>query len=59
MYPALAAILASVLISRFGPKNKGPKKPDVPFTAAVWSILVPVGVVLLIGVLAGQIYLLP
>ena len=59
MYGAVAAILASLLISRLGPKNKGPGKPNVPFTALVWGILMPVGLVLLIGVLTGQIYLLP
>ena len=59
MYGAVAAIIASLLISRFGPKNKGPDKPSVPFTAMVWSILVPAGLVLFVAVLAGQIYLLP
>jgi hypothetical protein len=59
MYGALAGIIASMLISRLGPKNKGPGKPNVPFTALVWSLLVPVGLVLFAGVLAGQIYLLP
>jgi hypothetical protein len=59
MYGALAGVIASVLISLLGPKNKGPGKPNVPFTAAVWSILVPIGLVLFAGVLAGQIYLLP
>lgn len=54
-----AGVIASILISRLGPKNKGPNKPNVPFTAAVWSILVPIGLVLFVGVLAGQVYLLP
>jgi hypothetical protein len=59
MNGALAGIIASILISRLGPNNKGPNKPNVPFTAAVWSILVPIGLVLFVGVLAGQLYLLP
>lgn len=59
MYGALAGIIASALISLLGPKNKGPGKPHVPFTAAVWSVLVPIGLALFAGVLAGQIYLLP
>jgi hypothetical protein len=59
MYGALAGIIASAVISMLGPKNKGPGKTHVPFTAAVWSILVPIGLVLFAGVLAGQIYLLP
>ncbi len=59
MYGALAGIIASAVISMLGPKNKGPGKTHVPLTAAVWSILVPVGLVLFAGVLGGQIYLLP
>jgi hypothetical protein len=56
---AIAGIIGALLVSRLAPKNKGPGKPNVPFTAAVWSILVPIGLVLFAGVLAGQIYLLP
>lgn len=59
MYGALAGIIASALISLLGPRNKGPGKSHVPFTALVWSVLVPIGLVLFAGVLAGQIYLLP
>ena len=59
MYGALAGIIASVAISLLSPKNNGPGKPNVPFTAAVWGILVPIGLVLFVAVLAGQIYLLP
>ena len=35
MYGALAGIIASAVISMLGPKNKGPGKTNVPFTAAV------------------------
>ncbi|MEP7121497.1 MAG: hypothetical protein ABJE95_11325 [Byssovorax sp.] len=59
MYGALAGVIGALLVSRLGPKKKGPGKPSVPFTAAVWTILVPIGLVLFAGVLAGQIYLLP
>lgn len=67
MYGALAAIrlilmllsLRSSLSSQFGPNNMGPWKPSVPFTAAVWSVLVPFGLILLLGVLTGHVYLLP
>lgn len=59
MYGALAGILVSALISLLGLRNKGSGKPNVPFTAAVWSVLMPIGLVLFAGVLAGQIYLLP
>ena len=59
MNGAIAGMIGALLVSRLAPKNKGPGKPSVPFTAAVWSILVPIGLVLFAGVLAGQIYLLP
>jgi hypothetical protein len=59
MNGAIAGVIGALLVSRLTPKNKGPGKPSVPFTAAVWSILVPIGLVLFAGVLAGQIYLLP
>ena len=59
MTGAIAGIIGALLVSRLSPKNRGPGKPSVPFTAAVWSILVPIGLVLFAGVLAGQIYLLP
>ncbi len=59
MNGALAGIIASAVISMLGPKNKGPGKAHVPLTAAVWSILVPIGLALFSGVLAGHIHLLP
>jgi hypothetical protein len=59
MYGALAGLIASMLISLLGPKNKGPGKQSLPFTALVWGVLVPGSLVLLVGVLSGQIYLLP
>jgi hypothetical protein len=59
MYGAIAAIVASLLISRFGPKNKGTGKPGTPFTALVWGILAPIGLVMFVSVLLGNILLLP
>ncbi len=59
MYGVIAGIVASALISLLGSKNKGPWKPSLLLTATLWSVLVPVGWVLLTFVLAGQIYLLP
>ena len=55
MNGAIAGIIGALLVSRLAPKNRGPGKPNVPFTAAVWSILVPIGLVLFAGVLAESV----
>lgn len=59
MYGAIAGVIGSLVVSQLGPKNKGPKKTKVPFTTLVWALLVPFGLMLFGGVLAGQIYLIP
>ena len=47
------------MIARFGPKNKGTGKPGAPFTALAWGILAPIGLVMFVFVLLGNVVLLP
>ena len=60
MHGAIAGIVASLVMSYFGSKNpKGPRKSKGLFTAIVWALLVPIGLLLFVMLLGGQIYVLP